>query len=345
MNDPTTGRRRTRKDLAFQIVGFLAGVALLAWCIERAFSGDGAAETWERLRTAPGWARWGLVLTSLGSLLVNSLMFWSLVQPIRRVGLAEMTGVNLVASMLNYLPMPLRIGMIARIAYHVRVNGMGAIAVAGYFAAVILVTLLVGGALAVTVVAFPFLGATLAAIAGLAALAVGLLLVSVAARWPPLARFTRDAERVLADRRALATGIAMRTADALLWSTRMVCAVATLGPALGIELSLGESAVLGLVAVAMSMNPLGRFGFREAGVVWVSGFLFAGRMDADELERAFARLAIVESAAEGAVTLPLGAVLVPWFLGKMRKARRDDGSPRPADDAPQAVVERQPTQP
>jgi len=335
MTQPTTGRRRTRKELAFRLVGFLLGLSLLAWCVERAFSGDGATETWDRIRAAPAWALWGLALTSLGSLLVNSLMFWSLVQPVRRIGLPEMTGVNLVASMLNYLPIPLRVGMIARIAYHVRVNAMGAIAVAGYFGAVILVTLLVGGGLTVAIVAFPFLGAALAGLAGLATMAVGLALVGHAARWPFLVRFTRDAERVLTDRTAMAAGLAMRTADALLWSARMACAVAVLG----LPLSLGESAILGLVAVAASMNPLGRFGFREAGVVWISGFLFAGRMEAVELEQAFARLALVESAAEGAVTLPLGAVLVPWFLGRMR------GSPRPADAPPQAVVEREPAQP
>jgi hypothetical protein len=268
-------------------------------------------------------------------------MFWVVVQPVRPIGLGEMTGINLVASMLNYLPIPLRVGLIARVAYHVRVNRMGAVAVGSYLAALMIVTLLVGAGLAAAVVSYPFLGATLAAAAAVLSIAVGITLVRRVARWRFVARYGREAERILVDRTAFAGGVALRTADALLWSGRMACAVAVLG----LPLSLGESVVLGLVAVAMSMNPLGRFGFREAGVAWLAGLLFAGRMDAGELERSFAQLAIIESAAEGAVTLPLGAVLVPWFLGKMRKARRDDGSPGPADDAPQAVVERQPAQP
>jgi hypothetical protein len=340
MDEPASRRRRP-KDVLFQVVGFLAGLSLIWWCIDRAFAGDGAAETWQRIRAAPAWALWGLALTSVGSLLVNSLMFWVVVQPVRPIGLGEMTGINLVASMLNYLPIPLRVGLIARVAYHVRVNRMGAVAVGSYLAALMIVTLLVGAGLAAAVVSYPFLGATLAAAAAVLSIAVGITLVRRVARWRFVARYGREAERILVDRTAFAGGVALRTADALLWSGRMACAVAVLG----LPLSLGESVVLGLVAVAMSMNPLGRFGFREAGVAWLAGLLFAGRMDAGELERSFAQLAIIESAAEGAVTLPLGAVLVPWFLGKMRKARRDDGSPGPADDAPQAVVERQPAQP
>jgi hypothetical protein len=336
--DGPAPRRRKSRDRLFQAVGFLAGLALLWWCIDRAFTGEGAAETWSRIRSAPGWALWGLGLTSLGSLLVNAVMFWSLVQPVRRIGLGEMTGVNLVASMLNYLPIPLRLGMIARIAYHVRVNRMGARAVAAFFSAVILVTLLVGGGLAVAVAIFPVAGAGLATLVGLATLAAGVLLIGTIARWKFLVRYTQDVERVLADRKALAGGLAMRTADAILWSARMACAVAVLG----MPLSPGESAILGLVAVAASMNPLGRFGFREAGVVWISSYLFAGRMEPEELQQAFAQLAIVESAAEGAVTLPLGVLFLPWFLGRLRRAKAgDDPSPGPTDGAPQPVIERE----
>lgn len=336
MSGPTPERRRSRKDLAFRLVGFVAGLALLAWCVEQAFSGEGAAETWERLRRAPGWALWGLALSSLGSLLVNGVMFWCLIRPVRPVGIGEMTGVNLVASMLNYLPIPLRLGMVARIAYHVRVNRMGAVAVAGYFGAVILLTMLVFGGLAAGVALYPSAGAAVASLAGVAVIVAGAAAIGAIARWKFLASRIRGAERVLADRGALAGGIATRAADTVFWSVRMTCAVTVLG----LPLSAGESALLGIVAIVMSMNPLGRFGFREAGVVWASGYLFAGRMEAEELRQAFAQLALVESAAEGAVTLPLGAVMLPWFLGRMRKA-----SPRPADGAAEPVVEREVSEP
>jgi hypothetical protein len=335
--DGPAPRRRKPRDLIFQVLGFLAGLGLLWWCVERAFADDGATETWTAIRAAPSWALWGLAVTSVGSLLVNSLMFWFAIQPVRPVGVGEMTGVNLVASLLNYLPIPLRVGLIARIAYHVRVNRMGAVALGSYLGALMIATLVVFAGLAAAVVTFAFVGAAAAAGAALVSLVVGMTLVRRIARWKLVARYGREAERILVDRKALGGAVAMRTADALLWSARMTCAVAVLG----LPLSAGESAVLGLVAVAMSMNPLGRFGFREAGVVWVSTFLFAGRMEADELEQAFARLAIVESAAEGAVTLPLGAVLVPWFLGRMRNAPAGDASPRPADGAAQAVVDRE----
>jgi len=323
MSTSPAGRRRSGRDVAFQLVGFALGLALIAWCLHRAFSGDGGRETWERISAAPAWAIWGLALSSLASLAVNGLMFWFLVRPVRPIGVVEMQGINLVASVLNYLPLPLRVGLLARIAYHWRVNRMSALEIGALLGAAILVTMVVAGGLSAGVVAFPFTGAGIALGASIAALAIGVLLIRRVARWEFLVRRTRNAERIFADGRAFGGGVAMRTVDAIAWSIRMACAVAVLG----LPLTIAESAILGLVAVAASMNPLGRFGFREATVAWLAGFLFAGRMEPGELEQAFARLAIVESAAEGAITVPLGAIALPWFLARMRKAPRRDESP------------------
>jgi hypothetical protein len=96
----------------------------------------------------------------------------------------------------------------------------------------------------------------------------------------------------------------------------MVCVAAILNA----PLTIGQAAMLGLAAFALTMNPIGRFGFREAGVAWLASNVFADAMSSEELSRTFAQLALVDSAAEAAITIPLGAVAAWWCWRRSQRA-------------------------
>jgi uncharacterized membrane protein YbhN (UPF0104 family) len=289
---------------------------LVAWCIHKAFAGNGFDAVRERLSQAPAWSLVALVATTLVSLVANGGLFWSLIRPVRRLPLLEVQMVNLLASFLNYVPVPFRLGLVARVAYHWRVDRLSALVISAWLFAALLSA---GVAFAAVALAAPLarswgLPAT-AGVAGIAA-ACGAMAVVLVARRRFVARLLRGAEPILADRWAFGGATALRLVDIAAWAGRMVAACV----ALDIGLSMQQAALLGVIAVVASMNPLGRFGFREAAVAWLGPLLLGGALPAAEIETTLAQLAIVESAAEGAVTVPLGALAALWCWRRWRNA-------------------------
>lgn len=303
---------------AVQVLGFLLGLLLIAWCIRKAFAGDGAAETWRLLRAAPPWMTLTLLFATLVSLAANGLMFWAVIRPVRRLPILELQWVNALASLLNYAPLPFRLGLVARVGYHWRVDRLSPTLIAAWLFAVLLCALAALGSIAIALPAVRPFGLTGLAIATTSIALAAALLVGRVARWRPIAARTRGFERMLTDPRAFPLAMGLRLVDVAAWSVRMVIAARILE----VPVSAAEAALLGIAAIVASLNPLGRFGFREAAVAWLSAQLFASRLDGSELEGLFARLALVESAAEGAVTIPLGilAAFVCW-----RRLRAADG--------------------
>lgn len=308
-------RRRTLARVA-QAIGFVLGLLLIAWCVRKAFAGDGAAETWRLIRAAPTWMLVGLVATTLASLVANGLMFWTAIRPVRRMSILELQSVNALASLLNYAPLPLRLGLVARVAYHWRVDRMPPGLIGAWLLAVLLAALVAVGACAVALLAAPRFGAAGFLPLALAVAAIGVLVVRAAACWRPIASRSRGAERMFGDTRAFGGAVLLRGVDIAAWSARMVLAAAILEA----PLAVGEAAFLGIAAIVASLNPLGRFGFREAAVAWLAATLFAGRLDGPELEGLFARLALVESAAEGLVVIPIGAAAALACWRRVRRA-------------------------
>jgi len=319
-------RRRGPVDALIQIAGFAIGIALIVWCARRALEGGGADAIRERVVTAPLWLHAMLLLTTLVSLIANGALFWSLIRPVHPLPFREVQAVNLLASFLNYAPLPLRLGLFARAGYHWRVNRMSPTLIAAWFAAA-LVSIGVGvGAVAGAMLLAPRIGLSGVAAVTLVFAAIGVMTVVWTARRSLFARWMRGNERMLTDAGAFGGATALRILDLAAWAARMVCAVIILD----IPISTTQAAFLGLTAVVASMSPFGRFGFREAAVAWVASNIFEGAVTADDLTATFARLALLESAAEGAVTIPLGSIAAVWCWLRYRRtaltARRESST-------------------
>jgi len=311
-------RLRRKRDLALQLFGFVAGILLIVWCARRAIAGDGIEEIRSRLAAASPLLIGGLLASTLVSLLANGALFWNLIRPVHPLSLAEMQLVNGMASFLNYAPLPFRLGLIARITYHWRVNELSLRFIAGWLAAALACTLVALAATAASLPLAPRGGLLLVAASTLVLTLVGVVFARWFVRLPFVTRRLKGGEAMVASPIAFGGAAAFRLIDMAAWALRMVLAAKLLG----VPISTEQSALLGLAAVVASMNPLGRFGFREAAVAWFASTLFAGTMSAEELSTTFARLALVESAAEGAITIPLGGAAALWCWKRISSARQ-----------------------
>lgn len=309
-------RKRRARDIVFQLIGFVVGIALIVWCVEKALEGGGAEIIGDKLAKAPWWLIAAMLATTLASLLASGAIFWSLVRPVRPLGMGEVQAVNLLASFLNYAPLPLRLGLVARVAYHWRVNRMGPGLIGAWLLAALVnvgvAFVAVGGAMWFA----PTLGLGGVAVVAIMLSAIGVVIVRRLSSLSFVAKHMRGYERMLSNPLAFGSSIAYRLVDIAAWAARMVCAVAILD----IPVTASQAALLGLTAVVASMNPLGRFGFREAAVAWVATTIFEGSMTTEELVAVSARLALLESAAEGLVVVPIGVVASLWCWQRFHRA-------------------------
>ena len=297
----------TRGRIAIEVAGFAIGLGLLTWLVVIAVrDGD-----WTRVAEADGMLLFGLLACTLISAVLNGATFWITSRPVQRLGLLELQGVNLVASMLNYAPV--RLGMVSRFVWHMRVDRMRLLDVLAWFAAV--AVLIFCGLLVV-------LCAT-AVSPGIDAIWVVVLLVGWAVcgaiiRWPArlsiVRRHGRGFERMLDDPAARWGGLALRLLDVLTFAGRIACALAILG----LELSSGQIVVLGAVAMLSNLIPVGRLGIREFAVAWTAARLGA----TSTTDVPWEQLALLESAGEVLVYLPLGICASIWFVLGLRRGPR-----------------------
>lgn len=247
----------------------------------------------------------GLIALLLAAIAANiacsALMAWRLIRRYGRVGLGEMTALITAATLLNYLP--LKAGLVGRVTYHWRVNGIPV--------ASTLRTIIEG-----------------AVISGLAALYAGATLLAIGqdhAAWPwavaaplPLLAAAACAARAWRDRLWAALA---RYLDLLAWSVRYAASFALLGT------SLSPGAAVGLACAGMvaSLLPLGGngLGARE----WAIGML-GTVIGGWALERGVAA-DLLNRAAELLVIVPLGLIAMAWlWRGPLRRPapRSDRGS-------------------
>jgi len=290
--------------LFLQLGFFAVGIALLVWVIAGAVETEGL---WERIV-----ANKMLVAALLGctavSAALNGLSFWVTVRPICRIPVWDLQRINLVANMLNYAP--LRLGAIARVYYHVRVDRLTLLQIGAWFSLIgYLLLLALGACLVATLVRFQvdWIWGLLVA----AQMLAGILAIRLFGRVPLVARHGRGFDRMVKDRFTLWTAVGLRIADMLVYVTRMGLAAAILG----IGLSAPQIVVLAVVALSVSLMPVGRVGFREAAVAVVAGGLSLSGADIDANMK---QLALVESAGEALVYIPLGILALPWLWQRLR---------------------------
>ena len=302
-----------------QIVGFLIGLALIAWCVRTAASGP----DWGRVLHADWLDIAGLLGATVASVVINAAMFWTVLRPVRRHSVWRLSLLNGVAGLLNYAPV--RLGLVARIAYHLRVDRLGAGVVATWMlvtAAIMVLALLVVG---VAAMAVPLGVWTIALIAGQFVLAK--LLINVGLSLPPARAVVRrfpDLPLMLQPPVAYWGTSLLRLLDIGAFVLRMWLASRVLGMAV----PMTDVVILAVTAQLVSLSPLGKFGFREAAVAFLAARLESG-LESGAVESVCAQLALVESAGEAAVIVPLGLLAAPWYAWAMRRARRAGSAAAP----------------
>lgn len=305
------------RRLLVQTIGFALGAALIIWLLWRATRDP---TVWERLRAADPMLVAALLGCSVVSLFLNGAIFWISVQPVRRLGFGELQWVNATAGLFNYAPV--RLGIFVRLVWHLRLDRMRVREVAAWFASITYTVVIPLGAAIAASLTFGQLGWPLIVMA-LALVAVGGFLAPAIARQRIVASRCGGLERVVTDPRALWGALALRSLDLVFWSLRMILTVRILG----MDLTAGQSFMLAMASLAVTLNPLGRLGFREATVAFVAARMASG--DGDDFLARSSQLAVVESAAEFIVTLPAG-VLAMFMLSRRWKASKETTRASPA---------------
>ncbi len=312
---------------AVQVIGFLLGIAALGWCITRALQPENR-EQFARLGEAPASALLAILALTAVSIVLNGLIFWATLLPIRRLRAPDVVAVNAIATFLAYLPF--KLGAVVRVLIHNRRDHVPLATIAAWFASVaaVIVAALVPPALASVWrgrMDALWYGAGLG---GIVVLGVSLIAV---ARWfrgerglermhsilDPLRlraaqRFLQsrvwthlhDAFTILSSPGVVAGTIGLRLADTAVQAGRFLIAASILGQPLAVEQAVLVSVTFFLIGV---VSPTGMLGFREAGAAGLAGVL------AFATSEQFAPVALVVGGAEAIVNLAGAAVGLAWL--------------------------------
>ncbi len=302
MNNPLSSR-----SWFWQVLGFGLGV----WLFWTVLQGAMQAGDFSAFREADPMLLGLMFLLSLVSSVCNAALFTSVSRPLGHhppLALRRMVPLNFSCGALNYAPF--RLGALARVAWHVRVDGMNASRVSA------LMAMAGGWYLLVGLAAFGALWLRPSADWG--TLALGLLLLPagwalgriVIAKLP--GGLFREARPMLNNPRASLECAGLRLLDVLCFTARLLVGAKILG----IELGFGEGVLLAVVATFASLVPFGRLGFREAGVAGAAGAI--GGIDPGLRDQ----LSLLDSAAEAAAYVPLGLALsVLWLRPHFKRVQ------------------------
>ena len=302
MNNPLSSR-----SWFWQVLGFGLGV----WLFWTVLQGAMQAGDFSAFREADPMLLGLMFLLSLVSSVCNAALFTSVSRPLGHhppLSLRRMVPLNFSCGALNYAPF--RLGALARIAWHVRVDGMNAARVSA------LMAMAGGWYLLVGLAAFGALWLRPSADWG--TLGLGLLLLPagwalgriVIAKLP--GGLFREARPMLNNPRASLECAGLRLLDVLCFTARLLVGAKILG----IELGFGEGVLLAVVATFASLVPFGRLGFREAGVASAAGAI--GGIDPGLRDQ----LSLLDSAAEAAAYVPLGLALsVLWLRPHFKRVQ------------------------
>ncbi|MCC6660228.1 MAG: flippase-like domain-containing protein [Phycisphaerales bacterium] len=311
--------------IAVQLLGFAVCVAALVWCVRAALS-PGNREQLTRLWDAPLSSLAGLVGLTALSLLVNGVIFWATLLPVRRIPASDMIAVNALATFLAYLPF--KASMIARAAIHKRRHGIPVTLVAGWFAAVAAVLLCTVAPLAAVSLwrgridwawaAVGFGGtAVLAVVMAATARRIRAWLASPGGgKWRELLRGPMgniaQAFTILSDARIVSATIGLRLVDTAGQAARFMLAAAVLGAPLPVEQAVIVSVSFFIIGI---VSPAGMLGVREAGAAGLAGLL------AITGSREFAAVSVLVGATEAVTNLGAAGLAVTWLLVSRAESR------------------------
>lgn len=320
--------------LAIQIVGFLFGMAVLAWALSMAFSADNQ-DQFKKLSEAPWHQVAAMVLLAMGTLAINGLIFFVTLLPVRRLGVIDLQAVSAIASLLSYLPF--KMSLIFRTVFHNRRDGVPLFTIAAWFVAIgVLIPAFVAPVLVASAIRrdvdLLWLLIALAGVALAATIVVSLAKVfgpgtgierlerlADVTRIKPLSRFVRSAlfahlhagVVMLSSVRAVAFHAGLRLTDLALHAIRFKLAAEMLG----VELSWSHAIVSGAVYFFIGATaPTGSLGLREGGTIGLAVVLGIATPDA------FAAIALLVTASELTAFLIGTAGGIVW-LNPLKLAR------------------------
>ena len=302
MNNPLSSR-----SWFWQVLGFGLGI----WLFWTVLQGAMQAGDFSAFREADPMLLGLMFLLSLVSSVCNAALFTSVSRPLGHhppLSLRRMVPLNFSCGALNYAPF--RLGALARVAWHVRVDGMNASRVSA------LMAMAGGWYLLVGLAAFGALWLRPSAdwgtlVLGLLLLPAGWALGRIVIAKLPGGLF-REARPMLNNLRASLECAGLRLLDVLCFTARLLVGAKILG----IELGFGEGVLLAVVATFASLVPFGRLGFREAGVAGAAGAI--GGIDPGLRDQ----LSLLDSAAEAAAYVPLGLALsVLWLRPHFKRVQ------------------------
>lgn len=292
------------RRLAVQLAGFAVGAALLVWIIRKAI-GEGE---WDRVLHAAPLLVAGLIACTLTSAATNGTIFFVTVRPLKRIGFWDLQRLNVVATLLNYAP--IRLGAVTRVLYHLRVDGLGLLQIGAWFSLVGGIMILGIASCGLATIVRPELDWMWALlVAGQLLLGGGA--IRILGSIPLVARHGRGIDAMTIDRWSLWGAITLRTIDLAAFAGRMALAAAILE----IHLEPRHTVLLALVAMTASLIPFGRVGFREFCVAVAAQRL---GMLAGDVEANMNQLALIESAGEVMVFVPLGLLELGWLRKRWR---------------------------
>jgi len=263
---------------------------------------DAIGEGLRHAAGSPWWAITLIVLFPMLSVVTTSCSLWLLTRRFGRVGFGEMNALVCGATLLNYLPM--RPGLLGRLAYHKRVNGIAvrdsvrvlieAVVLSVLAAALLLALGLLGGA------ARARAGGALGVWLDLALLTLPVVLLGGAAL------LAGGRPRCSAWRGVLAAA-GVRYVDMLIWTGRYALLLWVLGTPVRLEIAVVIASLSQIAMLAPTGG--GGIGVRE----WTVGLLGGGL--GASLETALVA-DLINRAAELLVAVPIG-------LGGMGMVRRN----------------------
>lgn len=306
-------------------------------------------EQFAKLSQAPAGMLAAMLGLSLATLVINGLLFWIALTPVRRLRPADVVATNGVCTFLAYLP--LKLGAVTRVLIHNRRDRVPVVLIGSWFAAVAGV---MAAAFAPMLAAVAWRGRVdwvwLAAV-GAAEAAVAAAIVAVAGVF----RGQRGRDRIhrlvrslrlrplepllesklwtnlhagfdmLASPRAVGGAVALRVLDVGVQSARMVVAAGIFGLVLPVQQAIPLALTFFLVG---AMSPAGLAGLREGAATGLVGVLLAAAGGSDDVSTKFAPVFLLVTATEAVVYLAGAAAGIAWLRpDRLLRLRREVSEP------------------
>ena len=326
---------------AVQVVGFGVCVALLVWTISEALSAENRQQL-ARLGDARAWQVALLALGGIATVLLNGLIFWAVIGPVKRLRALDVVAVNAVATLLAYLPF--KLSVVARVAIHRRRDGVPLLTIGAWFAAMaalLLATLVPAGGASLLLKDISPLWAVAVVSGVFAANGIVIMLSRLVEgergmtrlmQWSRVLR-SSSVDRALSGRRfaelhagltmtgdirGVLTAAALRLADAGVHAVRFWIAAQVLGVPLGLDGAVMLGFTFFLIGV---LSPFGSLGAREGGTLAIAELIGLGVMS--DGSNPVPALILFVSGTESVVALAAAGFGAAWLrLDKLLRFAR-----------------------